>query len=252
MNLPNSSIVPKRNLKWLLIVFGIVILVAIAVYFFYVKGGNVSGVFSLSSPSPTGTVAISPGTSPTSTIGDNEQPSEQTNNQSTRKTYDGYISDADPSFRSDQYCVYKISFEYPNDYPDPSFVAGTLSVFKDQTSRVRIEPAGDKEKECNPGVFSNPTEYYNMWHHGEIIEGPTYSEANGNSIVIWSQKYDSGTPTHPELSTSYLKQAFLMNGTRYILISTSYTISHSSDWPGSQTTQFDSAFDTIVNSFKIK
>ena len=62
---------PKSYLKWLLIILGIVILAALGVYFFYVKGGNVGGVLSLSSPTPTKSAVTSPspgaGTTKTST-----------------------------------------------------------------------------------------------------------------------------------------------------------------------------------------
>lgn len=71
MNQPQPTPKPKSYLKWLLIVLGVVILAAVGVYFFYVKGGNVGGVFSLSSPSPTKSTAVSSptgtGATPTST-----------------------------------------------------------------------------------------------------------------------------------------------------------------------------------------
>jgi len=62
---------PKSYLKWLLVILGVVILAAIGVYVFYVKSGNVGGVFSLSSPTPTKSAMVSPSaisaTSPGST-----------------------------------------------------------------------------------------------------------------------------------------------------------------------------------------
>lgn len=60
MNQPQPTQKPKSYLKWLLVILAIVILAAVGVYFFYVKGGNVGGVFSLSSPTPTKSAAVSP------------------------------------------------------------------------------------------------------------------------------------------------------------------------------------------------
>lgn len=236
---------PKSNLKWLLIVLGAVIIGAGLYYYFGIFKGSKNLVTA--SPSPTLSATIPPSPGNTKTPSNNQ--SSTTTSVST-KTYDNYIADSAPSFRDDKYCNYKISFNYPSAYPTPSFISGILTVSKDSASAVKIESTGNHESDCVPGAITSPSEYYDMWHYGEILEGPTYFNVNGNSIVVWTQKSNVGTPSHPDLAKGYLKKAFVMNNTRYVLISTGYVVYPSGY--AEQTTKFDSAFDTVLNSFKIQ
>lgn len=253
MNQPQPTPKSKSYLKWLLIVLAVVIVGSGLYYYFGIYKGSKTTVTT--SPTPTKSTAITPSagagttTSPASTTGGQTNQGQTSPSKETNK-FEGYITDGDD--KGDQYCNYNTSFNYPNDYPAPSIDAGTLIVQKDSSSRVQIQPTSDKEGASCPGNISSPEAYYNMWHYGEILEGPTYSEANGNSIVQWTQKSDSGTPSHPQLAKAYLKVAFVKNGTKYVRISTGYLVSNSEGWMSSRETQFDSAFSTIVNSFKFE
>ena len=78
MNQPQPTTKPQsKMLKWLLVILGVVILAAVGVYVFYIKGGNVGGVLSLSSPTPTKSAAVLPsGTTKTSTPASGTTPSD--------------------------------------------------------------------------------------------------------------------------------------------------------------------------------
>lgn len=119
---PRTTAPKSKLLKWLLIVLGIVILAAIAIYVFYVKGGNVGGVFSLSSPTPTESATILPQDDNTRTS-TSPIPSPVTSPVTspdliTLSTFEGRLDDSVPD------CSPIFTFQYPSNYEIRKITAG--------------------------------------------------------------------------------------------------------------------------------
>lgn len=185
MNQPQSTPKPKSYLKWLLIVLGVVILAAVGIYVFYVKGGNVGGVFSLSSPTPTKSVAISPTTGTTTGPGQTSTPASGTT------TSGGQASPASS----------------PDNPPDgwkkvtnnavgagPAFVQFSIYVKNDWTTYNENDTAHGpvfytSNSSCASGAFG--TGYQNCWDQLAVSYSPMSSYTGASNLTIRSFPYSA-------------------------------------------------------------
>lgn len=246
--------------KWLWIALVIVVILGGGFTYWNVKGSKKTASVK-TSPTPTKSSAISPsaGATATPTSGKTATPAPTVTPISTTTSnnkYEGYISDSD--LKGDQYCNFKISFDYPNDYSAPSLWVGTTTVSKDSSrTEINTQNSGIFPEDCSDPIYharySNPSDYFNSHRNGEILEGPTEFSVNGLSGIRWTQKYMSATPANPHINTNFYKIAFIMtSNTKYVKISTGYSINNQDSTISSDTTGFDGAFDTVVNSFNFK
>ena len=215
MNQPQSTKpTSKSYLKWLLVVLGVVILATIAVYVFYVKGGNVGGVFSLSSPTPTESATIPP-------QDDNAQtstspiPSPVTSPATSPdlialSTFEGRLDDSVPD------CSPVFTFQYPSNYEIRKITSGRSGIIdlfdpelvklSTRTNYVNSTIVNFFNSTFEIGPTSGKTYCPTKTVDGQIV--PKYDSLNEVYQTFWAKYYtDSPVSTtindYPALQWGY-------------------------------------------------